>query len=306
MSDKMLIEKMASSVEGVPPVPPRAEIVEVRRHSLDEIQQRAKRFLDRTGEVFNLPGKHRDWVVHQDRTLVRMPAGAYARVYHASGAMKLVTGLKPMESLFNKVEERANLAERVKEAADRLNIREWVGQNDSLAFERLWQIKAAAADRKGQVVAPVLCRVVGAYRHFVGEFSVWGAASVVVKLAGEGTLDSLTVQVRATTGKVIDRVEIVRPHQAAHQILLQLSHLMGESKIPIGEIATPRWLRFGYLSLSKRKAQRVLAPVYIATIEIKERPVSQAYVVIVPATEKIYLPLPQGMEASPSPRRGAE
>ena len=51
MNDKMLIEKIASSVEGVPPVPPRAEIVEVWRQSLDEIEQRAKRFLDRTGEA---------------------------------------------------------------------------------------------------------------------------------------------------------------------------------------------------------------------------------------------------------------
>ena len=122
--------------------------------------------------------------------------------------MKLVTGLETDGIAFQKGQERASLVERVKETADRLNIREWVGQNDSLAFERLWQIKAAATNRKGQVVEPVLCRVVGAYRHFVGEFPVWGAASVAVKLAGEGTLDSLTVQVRATTGKVIDRVEI--------------------------------------------------------------------------------------------------
>ncbi len=305
MNDKTLIEEMASGVEGVAPVPPRVEVVELRRYSLDELEQRIERFLDMTAEAFSLPLKHRDWAVHNDRTVIRMPLKAHATVYHASGAMKLVTGLKPMASLFKKVEEQARLVELVKETTDRLNIREWVGQNESLAFERLWQIKAAAADRKNRAVEPVLCRVVGAYRHFVGELPVWGAASIAVKLASEGTLDSLAVQVRASTGKVIDRVEVLRPEQAARQIFLQLGRLMGESKIPISEIATPRWLRFGYLSLSKRKAQTVLAPVYVAAMEIMGQQVRQAYLFVVPATEKSYLPLPNGIEASPTPLRGA-
>jgi hypothetical protein len=306
MNDKMLIEQMTSSVEGVPPVPPRAEVIAVRQHSLDDLEKRARSFLDATGEALSLPLNHRDWVLQNDRTLVRMPLGARAVIYHASGAMKLVTGLKPMESLFNKLEEREKLIGLVKETADRLKLHELVRQNEILRFERLWQIKAAAADRKGQTVEPVLCRVVGAYRHFVGELPVWGAASVAVKLANEGTLDSLTVQMRQTTSEVIDRVEILRPEQAARQVFLQLSGLMGESKIPVSEVAKPRTLRFGYLSLSKRKAQRVLAPVYIAEIEIEGQEESQAYVFVTPATEKTYLPLPNGSEAPPTPLRRTE
>ncbi|MCZ8190999.1 MAG: hypothetical protein O9326_14975 [Microcystis sp. LE19-338.1B] len=306
MNDKMLIEQMTSSVEGVPPVPPRAEVIAVRQHSLDELEQRARSFLDATGEAFSLPLNHRDWVVQNDQTLIRMPFGARAVVYHASGAMKLVIGLKPMELIFNKLEEREKLVELVKETAERLKLYDLVKQNETLRFERLWQIKAAAADRKSQTVEPVLCRVVGAYRHFVGELPVWGAASVAVKLAGEGVLDSLTVQMRESTGEVIDRVEILRPEQAARQVFLQLSRLMGQSKIPVSEVAKPRTLRFGYLSLPKRKTQRVLAPVYIAEIEIEGQEVSQAYVLVTPATEKTYLPLPNGSEAPPTPLRRTE
>ncbi|MDJ0647735.1 MAG: hypothetical protein QNJ60_03430 [Xenococcaceae cyanobacterium MO_188.B19] len=306
MNDKMLIDQLTSSIEGVPPVPPRAEVIELRQHSLEELEQRARAFLDATGEAFSLRLNHRDFVIKNERTIVRMPLGTRAVIYHASGAMKFVTGLKPMESLFNKLEEKQKLIELVKETAARLKLNDLVRENEFLRFERLWQIKAGATDRKGQIVEPVLCRLVGAYRHFVGELPVWGAASVAIKLASEGTLDSLTIQMRQTTGNVIDQVEILRPEQAARQILLQMSGLMGNSKIPISEVAKPRILRFGYLSLPKRKAQRVLAPVYIAEIEIEGQKESQAYVLVTPATEKTYLPLPNGSEAPPTPLRRTE
>ncbi|WP_157162524.1 hypothetical protein [Cylindrospermum stagnale] len=263
----------------------------MRQHSLDDIEQRAKRFLNIAAEAFSLPIDRRDLSVENDRTLIRLPLGAQLTAYHASGAIQLVTGLNPMESLFEDVEERERLLELVKGTTSRLNIREWVGKNESLNFEQLWQIKAAAADQKGQTVKPVLCRVVGAYRHFVGELPILGAASVAVKLANKGTLDSLTVQVRETIDQVIDRVEILPPEQAARQIFLQLSSRMGESKIPISNIAAPKWMRFGYLSLTKRKAQRLLAPVYLAAIEIEGQEEAQAYLFATPATEKTYLPL---------------
>jgi len=305
MNEKELIKKMVDSVERVPS---HAEVFAVRQYSLDDMQQRAKRFLATTAEAFNLPLNRSEWVVQEDRTLLRMPLGARAVVYHASGAMKLVTGLNPMESLFKKVEDREWLVKMVEEAAERLKIREWIGKNESLRFERLWQIKAAAADRKGKVVEPMLCRVVGAYRHFVGKLPVWGAASVAIKLANEGTLDSLTVQMRETTGKVIDRVQILSSDQAARRILLQLSSQMGKSKIAVSEVAAPQWLRFGYLSLPNRKAQRLLAPVYVASIGIERQEESQAYIFVTPATEKAYMQtymqlLQSGSEAPPTPLR---
>ncbi|OUC16432.1 MAG: hypothetical protein B0A82_01755 [Alkalinema sp. CACIAM 70d] len=303
MDGTKLIEQLASNIVGVPPVPPRTEVIALRQHSLDELEERARRFLDATGEAYSLPFNHRDWTIQNNRTFIRMPFGARAIIYHASGAMKLVNRFKPMESLFNKLEERGNLIELVEKTANQLKIYEGLGQNESLRFERLWQIKAAAVSRQGQTVDPVLCRVVGAYRHFVGELPVWGAASVAIKLAGEGELDSLTIQIRQTTDKVVDRVEILRPEQAARQVFLQLSHLMRDSKVPVSEIIKPRGLRFGYLSLPKRKAQRVLAPVYIATIDIEGQEEAQAYQFVVPATEKTYLPLPAGSEALPSPQR---
>jgi hypothetical protein len=76
---------------------------------------------------------------------------------------------------------------------------------------------------------------------------------------------------------------------------------MGESKMSIGESAEPKWVRFGYLSLNKRKPQRVLAPVYVAAIEIGKQEESQARLFVTSATEKTYLPLGRiGSEAPPA------
>jgi hypothetical protein len=58
-------------------------------------------------------------------------------------------------------------------------------------------------------------------------------------------------------------------------------------------------MRFGYVSLGKRAAQRTLAPHYIGAIGIGGPDEAQAYQFIVPATEKIYLPLCQAGNHAP-------
>jgi hypothetical protein len=195
-----------------------------------------------------------------------------------------------MEYLFEKLDRRDELINLVEDMGKRLNINDWIPENDKLSFERLWQIKAAAADSQGKMIDPVLCRVVGAYRHFVNDIPVWGPASVAIKLAGGGQLDSLTVHVRESTGEVIDQVKIIDPEQAARQIMAQLNGLIGQKDIRDIRGTKPSYFEFGYLSLPKRKVQRVLAPVFIAGIEIHDEE-AQAYQMIVPASERDFLAL---------------
>jgi hypothetical protein len=303
MSEKELIKRM---VDGAKEVPARADIFAVRRYSLNEMERRAKQLLARSAEACNLTLDRGDWVTQQDRTLIRLPLGARAVFYHASGAMRLVAGLAPMESLFKKADDRKTLTRLVEKTFGRLKLDEGLNPNESLQFERLWQIKASATNPKGRTVQPVLCRIVGAYRHFVGEYPVLGAASVAVKLAAGGNLDSLFVQIRETTGEAVDQAKVLRPDHAARQILAQLSGLMGNSKYPASEFAVPQFFRFGYLSLPKRKAQRLLAPVYVAAFEIKGAEERQGYFFATPATEKTYLPLClNGSEARTTPLRTA-
>jgi hypothetical protein len=288
MSDRILVEKMVGMLADVPA---KANVYAIRQFSLRDVERKVKDFLSQVSEVFELSPERNDWMIKRGRTLVRLPNGVRATIYHASGALNLVTSLNPMESLFEKVEEREFLIEMVEKAANRLQIQKWAGDDGYLKFERLWQIKAAAADMQGKTVAPVLCRAVGAYRHFIDELPVWGPASVAIKLAGDSQLDSLSILVRETTGELVEKVHIVEPAVAAKQITLQLRRQMGQAEINLSEIASPKWLRFGYLSLPKRKSQRLLAPVYVSAVEIKGKDEPQAYLFAAPATEQPFLPL---------------
>ena len=304
MDEKTFVEKFASMMEAAPK---RADVLSVRQYSVNELQQRVRRILTTTGSACGLNLDRGDMITQEDRTLIRLPMGAQAVVYHASGAMQLVTGLPPMEALFKRVENRERLIKLVEETAAKFNFQEWVGPKQRIAFERLWQIKASATGREEmKPLAPVLCRVVGAYRHFVNDLPVLGAASVAVKLAGEGALDSLTVQIRESTGEVVDRVKIKRPDEAAREVLRQMSALMSGSKAPITEFAFPTLLQYGYFSLSKRQAQRYLAPVYVASVETGgEDPTARLFVI--PAGDKEYLPICRiGNEALPSAQRLAK
>jgi hypothetical protein len=302
MEGTKLVENLAAKV-GV--VPPQVEILSLRQIPLDEIERRAKSFLAALGDVCKQPMDRGDWVHQQDRTVVRMPLGARAVLYPASGAMNVHTGLKPMEALYRDDANHDALVKSVEQVAERSRVRDWVATSTSLRFERLWYVRAAAASRDSKLTRSVLCRAVGSYRHVIKDLPVWGPASVVVKVAADGKLDSLALQMREPTGEMIERVTVLRPEQAARQIALQLRGLVGKSKINLDEATKPEWMHFGYWNLSKHKAQRLLAPVYAAAIHVGEKQDSQGYLFVIPATEIAYLPLPVGIEAKPTPLRGA-
>jgi hypothetical protein len=209
-----------------------------------------------------------------------------------------------MEALFSKMESRDALTRMVEAMAERLRISELAGPRDTLTFERLWQIKAAAADRERRV-EPVLCRIVGAYRHMVGQLPVLGPASVAIKMAGGGQLDHFSVEVRETMGEGMEWAPIVAPADAARHALGQLISLMGKSSTPVEQMSIEPSMRFGYVALGKRSGQRMLAPHYIATFQIQGEE-AQAYQLLVPGTEKTYMPLClAGRHPAPTPLRRA-
>lgn len=287
MNEKRFIEAVCSDVS----TPSHADIYAVRQFSIEENLRRAKRLIGITGEMCRRSLDRADWFEQADRSIARLPQGGRAEVFHASGALRVSAGLPTMEALFEKVEPREQLEKRVAEAATKLRIADWIGQRESLAFERLWQIKAAAADKSSKTIEPVLCRVVGAYRQSVGKLPVWGGASVAIKLAGGGAVDTISMQLLEPSGDAIDSAPLVAPDEAARQIYLQLDTLMGRSKVPVSELklqAEP--LRLGYLHLGKRKSQRLLAPHYVAAVQIDGEE-AQAYQFVVSATQRTFQPL---------------
>jgi hypothetical protein len=296
MGEKDLILKMLSGVEKVPD---QAEVLVLHQFSLSDFQERGERFLSRIADVCSLSFHNSDWIEQKERTLIRLPQGARAVIYHNSGALEFNSGIAPLEDLFTKAMKDETLIKQIEEIAARLKMTEWLGKRETLKFEKLWQIKAAGADAKGNMTTPVLCRVVGAFRHFIGQIPVWGTTSAVVKLTGSGSLDSFTLQARTITDEIVDEPKIVPPDQAAQQMVKQLYGFTGGENRALEKSADVQWMHFGYLSFGKRKLQKVLAPVYVASVTIHDEKWPHACLLVAPATEKSYLPLERVGEEAP-------
>jgi hypothetical protein len=279
-------------------IPERLEIPALRAPTIAEGEGRLRRLLEVVGESAGEKTGRTEWRREEGRTIVRMASGGRAAAYHASGAMQLSTGLAPMEHLYPAIPERDALEKDVRAFGDRIGLGSWVGKGEELRFERLWQIKAQGASAVGNPTEPVLCRAVGAHRHVVRGFPVWGAASATIALAGD-LLDRVTVQVRETTGEVLTDAPILPLDRVATTVAARVRVLLGGSNVDLDDIAEPAPLQFGYVSLGRRKPQRLLAPAFVASVKIGGAyPHGLAFVIA--ATEEPFIAFePAALEAPP-------
>jgi hypothetical protein len=288
-------------------LPDRVSVLALERLPLEALHERLDRFVSLAADCDCVPRHRGRYIVGEDHTLVLLPRGARAVVYHASGAMRVSGGLAPMEGLFDGLPEKAMLTRQIEQAADVLRLQSWLGPEDRLSFERLWQIKATGADRSGTIAPTVLCRAVGAYRHAIGELPVWGPASAVVQLAGQGQITDVQLQLRPTTGSVIDEVRILSPERAA-ETAARYVVMSGEIECGPGfqVIIKVNRFAFGYVNLSKRQHQPYLAPAFVADVQTG-RDALMNHQVLVPAGDTPYFtPGQGGAEAAALPRRRSE
>jgi hypothetical protein len=303
MNEQTLIDSLAASCDGH--LPNRADVLALRPFTRDDVRARASRFLGLLQEADACAHDRASFVTRDDRTLVQLAGGARAVVYHASGALQFHSGLAPLQAPFARVEEREALTRLVNAAAERLRLREWAGDGNTLAFERLFLSRGQGADPNGTLSEPVLFRATGAWRQSIGGIPVLGAASVAVTLAGEAALDALAVRIRPGVAETLDTAPVIAPELAARQVARNLATVLGNAKDRLpGDAVVSQTMRFGYLDLGKRKAQRVLAPVFVAQVVLRHRLETQGYVFAVAATERPYLELPLfGTEALASRSR---
>jgi hypothetical protein len=304
MNDQHLIDNLCQAASASQPA--RADILALQPLGIEALRARARRFLSTLHEAGACPSDRADLAERGERSVLHLPEGARAVVYHASGALQYVSGLAPLEAPFERLEETAVLQRQLNEAAQRLNVASWAAEGGSLAFERLWQTKARGADRTGRFADPLLVRATGAWRHALGGIPVLGAASVAITLAGSGAVAALAVNLRPLASEVLDSAIVLAPEVAARHVVERLSALLGRSKEPLPrDLVESATMRFGYLDLGRRKAQHVLAPAYVAQVALRHAQERQAYVIAVQGTERHYLELPlYGTEAVLTRARG--
>jgi len=303
MNQQFLIDTLMQSGSQAPV---RADIVALTPLTRDDARAGMNRFLTALHEADICRHDRANLADRGERSVVHLPDGARAVVLHATRPLQYVSGLAPFQAPYERLEESAVLVRQLEQAAQRLDLNAWVGERGSLAFERLWQTKARGSDREQKLSNPLLLRATCAWRHAVGGIPVLGAASVALHLAGDGTVDALSLQIRQSDVEVLDTAPVIAEELAARQLAERLASVLGKSKDRLpGDAIQSATLRFGYLDLGKRKAQRVLAPTYVAQIELQHRLERQAYVLAVAATERPYLELPLfGVEAPAVRSRG--
>lgn len=272
--------------------PSHADVLLLQQLSREQLQARLRCFVGLLSEQDGCP--HDDggsWKQSEGHTVIHLAGGARAVLYHASGALRYVSGLAPASSPFARGAEHDSLLRLVQERALKLKLADWAGANAELRFEHLFRTLGRGTDRAGKQSEATLFRAIGAYRQFAGGIPVLGAASAAVQVAGDGQLDTLAILTRPGNGEVLDRAAVLEPREGARRILGQLSSLLGQHDIPADAVESAT-MEFGYLDLGKRKPQRVLAPAYVAKIVLRHRRVRQAYVLAAAATERPYLEIP--------------
>ncbi len=304
----MDIHTLAASLHdaGAGKPPSHADVLLLQPLSREQLLARARRFIGLLREQDGCPNRDAgSWKQTDAHTVIHLPGGARAVLYHASGALRYVSGLAPAAAPFSRGTEQDTLLRLVQERALKLQLADWAGHGThagaELRFEHLFRTLGRGTDRAGKQSDATLFRAIGAYRQFIDGIPVLGAASCAVQVAGEGQLDTLAILTRPGDGEVLERAAVIAPEAGARQILAQLAALLGQRDLPRGAVESSV-LQFGYLDLGKRKPQRVLAPAYVAKIVLRHRHVRQAYVLATAATERPYLDIPVYGSAAPVTR----
>lgn len=297
----------AQLVELVGEVPSVTEVVELATPRPEEYVRRNEKLLAGLAETAGIrlePSKGGTQL--RERTVYRGEDGGRAVTFHASGALTLSAGVDPLDDLFDEVLPDEKLRGVVDAAAERLGLAGFVDEDDAFAFERLWKLKAAGADREGTRSEPVLTRAVGAYRHVVRDVPVLGRASGSVEVTGSGRLSSLTLTLRRFagdgSGRTIDKARTRDVEAAASEVAARVSRILAGREEDVE--LRPELFAFGYLSLGRRRSQGLLAPMFVAGVSVDGGPEAErsAHVVAVAGSDQQYLKLPVGVRPTTTPR----
>ena len=166
-----------------------ALVFRIREHSIPELEDRALNLVSRLPEYDRCPKVRIDR--RNKRSIILLPDGRRASVFHASGAIRYTAGFAPMERLIGPEADRDALERSANEVARRLDLLSLAKSGETLDFERLWLIKAGGVTREGERGATVVCRAVGAFRRHIDGLPVWGRASAVVELAESNSIGGI-------------------------------------------------------------------------------------------------------------------
>lgn len=239
-------------------------------------------------------------IPHNKRTFFSYQSGIKAQVYHASGALAISRGFAPFDHIIATDENNANLNDlerQAKTAIEKLNLVS-IGKNEKIKFERLWKLKAGGVSEKGEFGPIALTEVVGAFRRFIGNIPVYGAASQFVQIVSDNQVSGVGVDWRRIEEEPFESTKLISLEEGAERILNQLQVFLPERPLTIDDYAPDEFLT-GYFSMPKRRVQNFMQPVFIAKFIDKGPESSLNRIVVIPAGVKIYEPIDRPISAPP-------
>jgi hypothetical protein len=288
-----LIRKAQFYQEQVP-------IFQIKQIPLPILEKDAEDFARRFVEYCGMKESKMSTMKKPNRTILQFPEGIKLKVYHASGAMIMDRGWNPLQNIISEKVEKVEKDLFIKQSQEAINNLKLdrSGKNEELRFERLWQIKASGMTKEGKQGNITLARTVGAFRRYLNDLPVWGRASVFIKLASEGQVDSWGLDWRNVCDKPIDEVETLNPDDGAKKIMEEFQTTLPNISFTLEDFE-PELFAMGYFSQPKRRAQTIMQPVWIAMFRAKGW-TTLNHLIVVPALRVPYEPICRIVKHLPS------
>lgn len=290
---KALLDKLTNYRATVP-------VFAIQARSLDELDKTAVEAGLRFAKTAGFGDMRYSIRRQENKTVVQFQEGISAHIFHASGAVSLHRGSRPMEKIITAYADRADLKLLQRQTEEAVKHLELVQPTkaEKFRFERLWRLKASGITPDGKAGPVALTGVVGAFRRFIGELPVWGRASIFVQLAAENQIAAAGVDWRPIADKAFDKAKIVSPKEGALRVLSELQTFL-PGKVFTRKNYIPEFFSLGYFSMPKRRAQTVMQPVYVAMFRPAGSVPSTGRVIVVPAGVNVYESIARSLVAPP-------
>lgn len=279
------MEKLGKSRSSMP-------VFRVPERSLDDLHNSLVSAVDGVCALAGLGKLRHEATLHNKRTFMAFQSGIKAQVYHASGALAISRGFAPFQHIIATDASTANLndlEQQAKTAINKLNLVS-LGKNEKLKFERLWKLKAGGVTEKGEFGPIALTEVVGAFRRYLGNIPVYGAASQFVQIVADNQVSGVGVDWRRIEEEPFETAKLISAEEGAERLLQQLQVFLPERPLTM-EDYTPDEFLTGYFSLPKRRAQNYMQPVFIAKFLDNGPDTSLNRLIAIPAGVKLYEPI---------------
>lgn len=265
------------------------ERLPVYRLSSVPIAHQIKRAVTLAGHLWDLRGDCDPRVTNVlGMARLLLPEDGHVNVYPSSGAIdafrSTAASRPPLANDVTSADQKRIVA-RLRELSEAVK-RHFVGRDEELRPETLWETKARGVTLRGEASRTALLEVVGAYRRYVHGIPVLGRASVHIAIGGAYELTKWGVDWRQRQEDAFTEAAVIDPEEGARRVMADVQNRRLEGPLTLTDFQ-PERMTLGYLSMPRRQQQSVLQPGWVAVFRARGQ-TTMGIVIAVPAVPAPY------------------